>query len=123
MKKFLTVVAVLVSLPVAAEEPKFKELYMPNAAGGFMVLTVEDCKVEAQKELFPYHAYATVEGDRVVEEGCWMTPDISGAEIIPGMTIIPIVNTWWAGEIHHFPQTHFTPLKQRWPEPEFKGDL
>lgn len=123
MKQFLTVVAVLVSFTAAAEEPTFKELYMPNAAGGFMVLTVEDCAIDAARGLFPYRAYATVEGDKVVDEGCWMTPDLTGAETIPGLAIISIVNTWWAGAVHHFPQTHFTPLKQRWPEPKFKGDV
>lgn len=120
MKQFLTVVAVLFSFTAAAEEQKFKELYMPNAAGGYMVLTVEDCTIAAAKTLFPHRAYATVAGDQVVEEGCWMTPDLTGADEIPGMTIVPIVNTWWAGDVFHFPQTHFTPVKKRWPE---KGEI
>jgi hypothetical protein len=116
----IALLALLISFSAQATE-YVKEIYMPNAAGGYMVLTVEDCSIESVKHLFPHRAYATIEGDQIVDEGCWMSPKIDESAAIPGMTIIPIVNTWWSGEIHHFPQTNFSPVKQRWPE--FKGGI
>jgi hypothetical protein len=90
---------------VAAEPPK--EMYMPNDAGGFVVLTIRPCQVEKMAEEYPYRAYATESSELVNHEGCWNSPDTSevptqlmskseGAGPAPTIRVIPLVNTWWA---------------------------
>ncbi|MEN6294314.1 MAG: hypothetical protein ABFD07_20160 [Methanobacterium sp.] len=111
MKKFLTVVAVLISLPVAAEDySSHDELFMANQAGGVVALTVEPCAVETAKiKHFDMRAYAT-EADGTRHEGCWMAPDISEAPNHPSVKIIPIVNVWFDGIIVPFEQGLFAPM-------------
>lgn len=111
MKKFLTVVAVLFSLPVAAEDySTYKELYMANQAGGVVALTVEPCGIkEALDKKFESRAYAT-EANGTKHEGCWIAPDISDAPNHPGVKIIPIVNVWFEGVIVPFDQSLFAPI-------------
>lgn len=125
MKNFLTVVAVLFSLPVAAETTTFKELYMPNDAGGFVVLTVEDCADKSKAALFPYYTYATNAKGEVVEQGCWMSPDATDAltNVPEGARVVYIFNLRYGNETHTLPQHYFSPEKKRWAEPEFKGDV
>lgn len=111
MKNFLTVVAVLFSLPVAAEDySTYKELYMANQAGGVVALTVEPCAIESAKaKHFDSRAYAT-EADGTRHEGCWIAPDISEAPNHPSIKIIPIVNVWFDGIIVPFEQSLFAPI-------------
>lgn len=113
MKKFLTVVAVLISLPVAAENySSHTELYMANQAGGVVALTVEPCAVELAKiKHFEMRAYAT-EANGTKHEGCWISPDISEAPNHPSIKIIPIVNVWFDGVIVPFEQNLFAPISK-----------
>lgn len=111
MKKILTLVAVLLSLPAtAADYSEYKELYMANQAGGDIVLTLEPCAIpEAKKMGFENRTYATVAGGKIMEEGCWTAPGIENAPNVPGVTIIPIVNVWYDGLILPFAQNQFEP--------------
>lgn len=96
-----------VSLAYAQEVVEIKEMELVNSAGGFVVLTREECKLEAPK-VFTHRSYAT-EGDGTVHEGCWMAPSVQEAPKTEGMRIIPVVNTWWDGEIHMYLQSDFSP--------------
>ena len=111
MKKILALVAALISLPAtAADYSEHKELYMANQAGGDIVLTLEPCAIEEAKKLgFTSRTYATVAGGKIMEEGCWLSPDISEAPQIQGVKIIPIVNVWYDGLILPFEQNMFGP--------------
>lgn len=111
MNKFLTVVAVLFSLPVAAADySTHKELYMANQAGGVVALTVEPCTItQAKNKHFEMRAYAT-EADGTIHEGCWVAPDISEAPNHPSIKIIPIVNVWFDDVIVPFDQELFAPI-------------
>lgn len=114
MNKVITLVAVLFSLTATAEDLP-KEMYMPNEAGGFIILTTEKCAFEAaSKKGFEYRTYATLKDDSVAEEGCWVRPDISGAPQIPGVKIIPIVNLWYDNAIIPIAQADFSRDKKRW---------
>lgn len=111
MKNFLTVVAVMFSLPVAAEDySSHNELYMANQAGGVVALTVEPCTInEARLKKFEGRAYAT-EADGTRHEGCWIAPDIGEAPNHPSVKIIPIVNVWFGGVIVPYEQNLFAPI-------------
>jgi hypothetical protein len=113
----IAVLALLVSLSVAAEEPK--EMYMPNESGGFVTLTMEVCgHTEALKQGYEYRAYATEDAEgKIVHEGCWISPSIEEAPRVQGVRIIPVVNTWWAegGQVT-FMTTQFSPERKRWDE-------
>lgn len=116
--------ASLIQTAVAAEPPK--EMYMPNDAGGFVVLTSQPCQIEKMAEEYPYRAYATESSDVVNHEGCWNSPDTSevpaqlmskseGAGPAPTIRVIPLVNTWWVeGGRATFLQTNFSPEKKRY---------
>ena len=107
-----------------ADEPK--EMYMPNDAGGFVVLTEEPCAFEQVAKEYTYRTYATEGSDAVAHEGCWSTPDISnvptqlyskseGAPDAPTMHVIVIINTWWKeGGKASFFQTNFNKEKKRY---------
>lgn len=112
MKKFLSVVAVMFSLPVAAADySTYKELYMANQAGGVVALTVEPCAIgPAKLKKFESRAYAT-EANGTIHEGCWIAPDISDAPNHPSVKIIPIVNVWFNGVIVPYEQNLFSPSK------------
>jgi hypothetical protein len=125
MRKILMLLtASFIQSAVAAEPPK--EMYMPNDAGGFVVLTIRPCQVEKMAEEYPYRAYATESSELVNHEGCWNSPDTSevptqlmskseGAGPAPTIRVIPLVNTWWveAGRAT-FLQTSFSPEKKRY---------
>ena len=118
MLKQLAALTILFStnLP-AADYSKSKELYMPNESGGYVVLTLEECKIPSAKAKgFENRAYATEsDSDKpATHEGCWFTPDTQAAPKVQGIRIIPIVNLWFDGDIVFFPQTHFGPEKRRW---------
>ena len=106
----IATLALLVSLSAMADEPK--EMYMPNDAGGFLVLTLEPCQLAgANKVEYPNRAYATESSDLAVHEGCWIRyTDNSGyAEFAESM-----VNTWWGpGLMANFRQKLFGPEKKR----------
>jgi hypothetical protein len=120
----IAVLALLVSLSAHAEPPK--EMYMPNDAGGFVVLTAEPCAHKNVAKEYPYKAYATESSDVVYHEGCWNSPDTSdvpaqimskseGAPEAPTIRVIQMVNTWWVeGGKATFFQSHFTPEKKRY---------
>lgn len=116
MRKLLISTLLLSSSVFAEDLPK--ELYMPNDADGFVVLTVEPCKFpQADKLGYHYRAYATeVNGAITIQhEGCWDSPDTKDAPRIKGVRIIPLVNTWWeGGDIATFQQSQFGPEKKRW---------
>ena len=110
----IAMLALLVSLSAAAEEPK--EMYMPNESGGFVVLTLETCLYDSVKKDYPYRAYATEDAaGEIVHEGCWISPGIEEAP--KTMKIIPVVNTWWVegGQVT-FLAPQFGPEKKRWEE-------
>ena len=121
----LALVALLVSLSVSAEEVP-KEMYMPNDAGGFVVLTTEPCAFEQVAKEYTYRTYATESSDAVAHEGCWSTPDISnvptqlyskseGAGEPPTIRVIVMINTWWReGGKATFLQTNFNKEKRRY---------
>ena len=123
-KILLLVVATFIQSAVAADLPK--EMYMPNDAGGFVVLTLEPCAFEQASKEYPYKAYATESSDVVYHEGCWSSPDTSdvptqimskseGAPEAPTLHVIQMVNTWWKeGARATFLQSHFTPEKKRY---------
>ncbi len=113
MKKFLILMAVLVSFPAIAEDYSlYKELFFANQAGGAVVLTVEPCAiVEAKTKGFDSRTYAT-EANGTKHEGCWVAPDISDAPQYPGVKIIPIVNVWYDGVIVPFEQSLFAPIEK-----------
>jgi hypothetical protein len=67
------------------------EVYMANAAGGYVALTHETCTLDFAKELYPYRAYATTSaGD--IYEGCFNIPSIEDAPVVEGIKIFPVVN-------------------------------
>ena len=126
MRKILMLLtASLIQTATAADLPK--EMYMPNDAGGFVVLTTQPCQVEKMAEEYPYRAYATESSELVNHEGCWHSPDISevptqlmskseGAGPAPTIRVIPLVNTWWVeGGRATFLQTNFSPEKKKHP--------
>ena len=123
MKKFLTVVAVVFSLPVAAET-NLDKLYMPNDAGGFVVLTLDTCK-ESANQLFPHHTYATDGNGNIIETGCWQSPDASNAveQSPPGAKIIYLFNLWYSGNVYSLPQNYFSPKQERWTDPRPEGNF
>ena len=117
VKKLLALVFVLSTTAQAQDFSKFKELYMPNEAGGYIVLTLEPCKFsEAVKQGFENRAYATESDSEkpATHEGCWDSPSTAEAPGVKGVTIIPLVNLWFDGDTVTFPQSMFTPEKKRW---------
>jgi hypothetical protein len=125
MRKILILLtASLIQTAAAAEPPK--EMYMPNDAGGFVVLTAEPCTHKSVAKEYPYRAYATEGSDAVMHEGCWSTPDTSevptelmvkeeGAGPAPTLRVIKMVNTWWVeGGKATFFQSSFLPEKKRY---------
>ena len=129
MLKKLAVLTLFISSTIMAKDLP-KELYMPNDADGFIVLTVEECKIPAAAKLgFHWRAYAT-EGkeEKIMHEGCWDRPDTSDAPRIQGVKIIPLVNTLWeTGDLATFQASQFGPEKKRWdvklPEIQVKPTL
>ena len=107
----IATLALLVSLSALADEPK--EMYMPNDAGGFLVLTLEPCQLKgANTTEYPNRAYATESSDLAVHEGCWVryTDDSGYASFAESL-----VNTWWGpGLMANFRQKLFSPKKERW---------
>lgn len=71
------------------------EVYMANEAGGYLVLTHEECPVEKFKQQFPWHAYGT-ESNGTIHYGCYnvpLPPTVEEVEQVPlGMEIFPVVN-------------------------------
>ena len=118
MLKQLAALTLLFSIDLsAADYSKSKELYMPNEAGGYIVLTLEDCKFpEAVKQGFDHRAYATESDSEkpATHEGCWDSPSTADAPKLQGIKIIPLVNLWFDGDTATFPQTMFGPEKKRW---------
>lgn len=118
MQKQLAVLLFLFSANLlAADYSKNKELYMPNESGGFIVLTLEECKIaEAKAKGFENRAYATESDSQnpATHEGCWDSPDTADAPKVQGVKIIPLVNLWFEGEIVFYPQTMFGPERKRW---------
>ena len=118
MKTQLAVLTLLFSTSLqAADYSKNEELYMPNESGGYVILTLEPCKFpEAVKLGFDSRAYATETDseDPATHEGCWNSPDTSAAPRVPGVTIIPLVNLWFDGDIVFYPQNLFGPERKRW---------
>jgi hypothetical protein len=90
---------------------------MPNESGGYIVLTLEDCKFpDAKKQGFGHRAYATESDSErpATHEGCWDSPSTADAPKLQGVKIIPLVNLWFDGDTVTFPQTMFGPEKKRW---------
>jgi hypothetical protein len=120
----IAALALLVSLSAHAEPPK--EMYMPNDAGGFVVLTAEPCAHKNVAKEYTYRAYATESSEAVYHEGCWSSPDTSevptelmvkeeGAGPAPTLRVIQMVNTWWVeGGKATFFQSAFLPEKKRY---------
>jgi hypothetical protein len=97
----------------AVDYSQYKELSMPNEAGGQIVLTLDECKLEDKiKKEFTSRAYAT-EPDGTIHEGCWNTPSTQDAPVgDPNIKIIPLVNViWHTGDITMYLQNQFKPIK------------
>ena len=106
------------SLALAQDLPK--ELYMPNEAGGYIILTTDACpNADAVKLGYKYRAYATESDSEksARHEGCWNSPSVADAPKSAGIRIIPLVNLWFDGDMVTFPQTMFGPEKKRWNVP------
>lgn len=118
MKKQLAVLLLAFSANVlAADYSKNQELYMPNESGGYVILTLEECRItEAKAKGFESRAYATESdtNNAITHEGCWDSPATDIAPNAKGIKIIPLVNLWFDGDIVFFPQTHFSPERKRW---------
>lgn len=117
MKQLAVLLALFSTSLLAADYSKSKELYMPNEAGGYIVLTLEPCGfTEATRQKFEHRAYATESDSEkpVTHEGCWDSPDTSDAPRERGLKIIPLVNLWFEGETVTLPQTMFGPEKRRY---------
>ena len=116
LQKQLAVILLLLSNFVSAETPP-KELYMPNEAGGYIILTTDACpNADVAKKGYKYRAYATESDSEkpATHEGCWDSPSVADAPKLAGIRIIPLVNLWFDGDTVTFPQTLFTPEKKRW---------
>lgn len=91
LKRFTMVALVLLATQSFAQG----EIYMANAAGGYLTLTHEECKAEKVKDRFPWHAYGT-EANGTTHNACYVVPKPptaeERAEIPQGMSIIPVVN-------------------------------
>ena len=84
-----TLMSILTTVAFANESPT---VFLPNDAGGHIVLTLEDCKSNlVNKKLFPYHAYAT-ESSGVIHQACYDIPSTAEAKPTPNTKIIPVVN-------------------------------
>jgi hypothetical protein len=123
-KLSLVLVAMFFTLKATAQDLP-KEMYMPNEAGGFIVLTTEPCAYPAADKLgYKFRAYATEDSELARHEGCWDSPDTSKAPKTPDIKIISLVNLWFDGDMATFPQYLFGPEKKRWdlkpPEIEVK---
>ena len=117
MKQLAVLLLLFSTHALSADYSKSKELYMPNESGGYVVLTVEQCQLpEARSKGFDSRAYATETdtADSIIHEGCWNSPDTSAAPRAPGVTIIPLVNLWFDGDIVFYPQNMFGPERKRW---------
>jgi hypothetical protein len=132
MSKLLLVTAALFYTQLAAAQDLPKELYMPNEAGGFVVITTDACpNADAVKKGYKFRAYATESSDAVRHDGCWDSPSTAGAPKMEGVRIIALVNLWFNGDTATVPQTMFGPEKKRWditlPEievnPDHKGTI
>ena len=110
--KLLAVLCLFISLTAHAGEEK----YMPNEAGGFMILKQGPCPFpEAVKQGYLFHATAT-EGvtPEVEHQGCWISPSTKEAPKDPKFKIIPLVNLWFDGAQVSYPVYLFGPEKKRW---------
>lgn len=88
MKKLLLILATMFMSTAFAEQG---EVYLANSAGGWIVLTHEECSAETVKDYFPWRGYAT-EGNGAVHEACYEIPSIDDAPKQRGVKIIPVVN-------------------------------
>lgn len=117
MKQLAVLLLLFSANLLAADYSKSKELYMPNESGGYIILTLEECKFPEAKAMgFDSRAYATETDSEqpATHEGCWNSPDTGEAPKVPGVTIIPLVNLWFDGDIVFYPQNLFGPEKRRW---------
>jgi len=116
MLKHLAVISLFVS-STALADTVVQELYMPNDAGGYVTLTMDECKLgDRVKKDYPFRTYATEDEEgKIKHEGCWIRPSTDDAPKVQGMTIIPLVNTYWeGGDRATFQASQFGPIKQRW---------
>jgi hypothetical protein len=123
MKKLLFAVLLGTALTSLAEEPP-NEMYMANDAGGYVVLTIEKCRLDTVVLQYPYRAYATESSALVHHEGCWSSPSTDqlptellskseGAGEPPTIRIIKMVNTFWdEGGTATFLQSAFSSKKK-----------
>ena len=98
-------------LAVSVTTLNAQERYMPNDAGGFMVLTDEPCTIQlALEKEFVYRVYAD-DGENQYE-GCWTRFD--PPDNLQGK-VEPFVSTWWAkGLTATYNQKLFGTEKIRW---------
>lgn len=110
MKLLLAALAAFFTLTAHAE---VTEMYMPNDAGGFLVLTDNPCPIEGVKNEYPYAAYETDDIENSID-GCWVRPEGAPDKFEP-FVIVRMVE-WGSVNIGVFKQHLFTPIKQRLPE-------
>lgn len=99
MRIFLILALIICSGLVYSQDITVRELICVNEEGGVIALTTEPCMIEKAKSIYKmqHKSYAT-ESNGTVHEGCWDRPDTSAAPKVPGVKIIPIVNTYWIDE-------------------------
>lgn len=89
------------------------EMYMPNDAGGFLVLTANPCPIDEAKNAYPYAAYETDDLENSID-GCWVRPEGAPDKFEP-FIIVRMVE-WGSVNIGIFKQKLFSPIKKRLPE-------
>ena len=69
-----------------------EKVYMTNQAGGHIILTQENCKLNKYIDRYKNRAYATTSEVGVEYEACYNVPSIQSAPDIEGYRTFPIVN-------------------------------
>ena len=124
MIKFIALFFFLISSIAIAGDKEPEEMYMANDAGGFVILTITECKFpQAVKQGYRYRVYATEDKKDTVHEGCWDSPSTAEAPRAPGVTIVPLVNTWWieGGAQYTYEQQQFGPEKKIYSQEDNEG--
>ena len=115
MRSLFLIATLIATSALAASSsttPPNGELYMPNQAGGFLVITLEKCPIpKAVKAGYDKRAYVT-DGPNVKFEGCWAVSDFSKFPHQDEFTSGPAVATWWDNRVFVFEPDQFHGKKE-----------
>jgi len=103
MKNILVLSLLFSSIVFAGEVKKVEELRLYLEDGGYVSITTEPCGIKLARDLGLTNRAVGLELNGTKHEGCWNSPDVSKAEQIPGMRLIPIVNLYFDNEILTIP--------------------